>query len=55
MEFRNGMLNVSPIGRNCSREERMAFNAYDQVSARVWTRVLTCTQPAATHSVVVLL
>ena len=25
IEFRNGMLNVSPVGRNCSQEERDAF------------------------------
>jgi phosphomannomutase len=31
IEFRTGMLNVSPIGRNCTREERNAFNEYDQV------------------------
>ncbi|CAD7697270.1 unnamed protein product [Ostreobium quekettii] len=30
VEFRNGMLNVSPIGRNCSREERDAFEAFDR-------------------------
>ncbi|XP_309297.3 phosphomannomutase [Anopheles gambiae] len=30
VEFRNGMLNVSPIGRNCSTAERQAFYAYDQ-------------------------
>ena len=29
IEFRNGMLNVSPIGRNCSQEERVAFNEFD--------------------------
>ena len=29
IEYRRGMINVSPIGRNCSREEREAFNAYD--------------------------
>ena len=29
IEFRNGMLNVSPVGRNCSQEERDAFEAYD--------------------------
>ncbi len=29
IEFRNGMLNVSPIGRNCNREERNAFEKYD--------------------------
>ena len=30
IEFRNGMLNVSPVGRNCSQEERDAFEAYDK-------------------------
>jgi len=30
IEFRNGMLNVSPIGRNCSQEERDEFEAYDK-------------------------
>ncbi|GAA98167.1 hypothetical protein E5Q_04850 [Mixia osmundae IAM 14324] len=29
VEFRNGMINVSPIGRNANLEERLAFNAYD--------------------------
>ncbi len=29
IEFRNGMLNVSPIGRNCSKEERDSFEKYD--------------------------
>ncbi|KAL6761812.1 eukaryotic phosphomannomutase [Haematococcus lacustris] len=31
VEFRNGMLNVSPIGRNCSQEERDEFEKYDAV------------------------
>jgi len=31
IEFRTGMLNVSPIGRNCSREERNAFEKFDKV------------------------
>jgi len=30
VEFRNGMLNVSPIGRNCSQEEREEFLRYDE-------------------------
>jgi len=30
IEFRTGMLNVSPIGRNCSYQERLDFYAYDQ-------------------------
>lgn len=29
IEFRTGMLNVSPVGRNCSQEERMQFYEYD--------------------------
>lgn len=29
VEFRRGMLNVSPIGRNCSYEERLEFEKYD--------------------------
>eukprot|EP00128_Syssomonas_multiformis_P010600 Colp12_sorted_trinity150504_noHs@14158 len=30
IEFRNGMLNVSPIGRNCSHEERCEFEEFDK-------------------------
>ncbi|VDN01053.1 unnamed protein product [Thelazia callipaeda] len=29
IEFRNGMLNLSPIGRNCTQEERLQFVDYD--------------------------
>ena len=29
IEFRNGMINVSPIGRNATVAERDSFNAYD--------------------------
>jgi len=29
IEFRNGMLNVSPIGRNCSKDERNDFEKFD--------------------------
>jgi phosphomannomutase len=29
IEFRSGMFNISPIGRNCSREERNDFERYD--------------------------
>ncbi|KYN10074.1 PREDICTED: phosphomannomutase [Trachymyrmex cornetzi] len=29
IEFRTGMLNISPVGRNCSRKEREQFNEYD--------------------------
>jgi phosphomannomutase len=31
IEFRMGMINVSPIGRNCSQEERVEFERYDKV------------------------
>eukprot|EP00605_Chrysophyceae_sp_TOSAG23-4_P000050 GSChrysophyteH1.ASY1.ANO1.52.1 assembled CDS len=29
IEFRNGMLNISPIGRNCSRDERNDYEKFD--------------------------
>ncbi|KAI7858311.1 eukaryotic phosphomannomutase [Circinella umbellata] len=29
VEFRNGMINVSPIGRNCTHAERCEFEKYD--------------------------
>lgn len=32
IEFRKGMLNVSPIGRNCSQKERCEFEQYDSKS-----------------------
>ncbi|KAG2489793.1 hypothetical protein HYH03_011742 [Edaphochlamys debaryana] len=32
IEFRNGMINVSPIGRNCSQEERDEFEKYDEAA-----------------------
>ena len=40
IEFRNGMLNVSPIGRNCSQEERDAFEQFDNKADIRCTRVL---------------
>ena len=30
MEYRNGMMNISPIGRNCSKDERNAFEEFDK-------------------------
>ena len=36
IEFRNGMLNVSPIGRNCSQEERDEFEEYDLQAGIRW-------------------
>ncbi|XP_053785140.1 phosphomannomutase 2 isoform X2 [Desmodus rotundus] len=32
IEFRNGMLNVSPIGRSCSQEERIEFYELDKAA-----------------------
>ncbi|EFJ52976.1 hypothetical protein VOLCADRAFT_109528 [Volvox carteri f. nagariensis] len=32
IEFRNGMLNVSPIGRNCSQQERDEFEKFDETA-----------------------
>lgn len=29
IEYRAGMINMSPIGRNCSYEERLQFAEYD--------------------------
>lgn len=31
IEFRNGMINVSPVGRNCSYQERKEFQDHDKV------------------------
>ena len=31
IEFRSGMINVSPIGRNCTREERDEFERFDGI------------------------
>ena len=31
VEFRSGLINISPIGRNCSQEERDEFEKYDKV------------------------
>lgn len=31
VEFRNGMLNICPVGRSCSQEERIQFFEYDKI------------------------
>ncbi|EIW58767.1 eukaryotic phosphomannomutase [Trametes versicolor FP-101664 SS1] len=31
IEFRNGMINVTPIGRNATIQERLDFQAYDKI------------------------
>jgi phosphomannomutase len=30
VQFRSGLINISPIGRDCSSEERKEFNEYDK-------------------------
>ncbi|XP_041087133.1 phosphomannomutase 2 isoform X1 [Polyodon spathula] len=42
IEFRNGMLNVSPVGRSCSQEERMEFFELDKEDRSA----LTCSRRA---------
>ena len=32
IEFRNGMINVSPVGRNASKVERDEFEAWDKTT-----------------------
>jgi phosphomannomutase len=32
IEFRAGMINISPVGRNCSQEERDAFEEFDKTA-----------------------
>merc|ERR550514_1227343 len=32
VEYRNGMMNISPIGRNCSKQERNSFEDYDKTA-----------------------
>ena len=31
IEFRDGLINICPIGRNCSQDERMEFFEFDKV------------------------
>ncbi|WVZ83292.1 hypothetical protein U9M48_030454 [Paspalum notatum var. saurae] len=38
IEVRNGMINVSPIGRNCSQEERDEFEKYDKFFPQGWDK-----------------
>ena len=32
LEYRNGMMNISPIGRNCSKDERNDFEEFDKTA-----------------------
>lgn len=31
VEFRTGMINISPVGRSCSKIERDSFEEYDKI------------------------
>ena len=60
IEFRNGMLNISPIGRNCSQSERDEYEKYDIVSAALlpqrshYTRSLTGVLPQSRRSFILV-
>lgn len=43
VEFRKGMLNVSPIGRNCSQKERCEFEKFDQ-AAKIREKMVAAVQ-----------
>uniref|UniRef100_A0A3B3REN9 Phosphomannomutase n=1 Tax=Paramormyrops kingsleyae TaxID=1676925 RepID=A0A3B3REN9_9TELE len=52
IEFRNGMINISPIGRSCTLEERIEFSEIDKVrnmflrpAKRWWTSAPTSPLP----------
>lgn len=32
IEFRNGMINISPVGRNASKDERDQFEQWDKTT-----------------------
>eukprot|EP00270_Netrium_digitus_P021298 TRINITY_DN903_c0_g1_i1.p1 TRINITY_DN903_c0_g1~~TRINITY_DN903_c0_g1_i1.p1 ORF type:complete len:268 (+),score=44.72 TRINITY_DN903_c0_g1_i1:57-806(+) len=48
IEFRMGMLNVSPIGRNCSQDERDQFEIYDK-EAKVREKMVTVLKEKFAH------
>ncbi|CAJ1447096.1 unnamed protein product [Effrenium voratum] len=47
VEFRQGMMNLSPIGRNCSREERNEFEKFDLANGIRKTMVKKMTEEFA--------
>lgn len=49
IEFRNGMLNVSPIGRNCTQEEREAFFEFDKTAKIREKMVAACREKFADY------
>uniref|UniRef100_A0A667WHR1 Phosphomannomutase n=1 Tax=Myripristis murdjan TaxID=586833 RepID=A0A667WHR1_9TELE len=44
IEFRNGMLNISPIGRSCTPEERIEFSEIDKVKERIREKFVAALQ-----------
>lgn len=48
IEFRKGMLNVSPIGRNCSHKERCEFEVFDK-EARIRETMVTVLKKEFAH------
>jgi phosphomannomutase len=52
VEFRSGMINISPIGRNASIEERNEFNAYAiQYSSSFGMEILTSSSYDKIHNI----
>ncbi|NXC15694.1 PMM1 Phosphomannomutase, partial [Corythaeola cristata] len=49
IEFRNGMLNISPIGRSCTPEERIEFSELDKHSPLLLPVPWWETHPASSH------
>ena len=47
IEFRDGLINLCPIGRNCTQEERMEFFEFDKVVMKNHPHSLT---HSLTHS-----
>lgn len=48
VEFRNGMINVSPVGRNASTQERNDFEAFDK-DAKVRTKFVAALKERFGH------
>lgn len=40
VEYRAGMINISPVGRNCSKEERNSYEEFDLVLTYQFSRNL---------------
>ncbi|KAH9072135.1 eukaryotic phosphomannomutase [Lactarius deliciosus] len=51
VEFRNGMVNVSPIGRNATIQERHDFEAYDKVHPHCYLSQHWADNPFRFHGV----